>query len=165
MTRPHRRADRPQGFAAVSRARSGVPRNVVVGAVVGHRLRSYAPAVTARVTLRVRNQPALAARIEAVTREQLRAHWLALFEANEIPCGPINNYEQVFADRTSPGEMAVGSSSRRSATSLGHVKMSDTPTNPRRRAPLLGEHTDEVLKEYGFSADEIASLRGAGAVA
>jgi crotonobetainyl-CoA:carnitine CoA-transferase CaiB-like acyl-CoA transferase len=50
--------------------------------------------------------------------------------------------------------------------SLGSAfKMSETPTDPRRRAPLLGEHTAEVLAESGFSAEEIASLRAAGAVA
>ena len=47
---------------------------------------------------RVRNRAALAARIEAMTAPQPRAHWLTLFEANDIPCGPINDYAQVFAD-------------------------------------------------------------------
>jgi formyl-CoA transferase len=120
-------------------------------------------------TLRVRNQPALAARIEAVTREQPRAHWLALFEANEIPCGPINNYEQVFADpHITAREMAVEVEhpTLGRMRSLGSaIKMSETPTNPRRRAPMLGEHTEAVLTEYGFSTEEIASLRAAGAVA
>ena len=48
---------------------------------------------------------------------------------------------------------------------LGHLrtlgsplKMSATPTNPRRRAPLLGEHTNEILIECGLSEDEIAAL-------
>src|SRR5262245_34295537 len=116
-------------------------------------------------TLRVRNQPALAARIEAVTSEQPRSHWLALFEANDIPCGPINNYAQVFADpHLVAREMAVEVEHPTLGTmrSLGSpIKMSGTPTDPRRRAPLLGEHTEAVLEEYGFSAEEIASLRGA----
>ncbi len=47
---------------------------------------------------RVRNRDSLAQRIEAVTRERPRAHWLELFDANDIPCGPINDYAQVFAD-------------------------------------------------------------------
>jgi formyl-CoA transferase len=113
-------------------------------------------------TLRVRNQPALAARIEAVTIEQPRAHWLALFEANDIPCGPINNYAQVFADaHLVAREMAVevDHPTLGRMRSLGSaIKMSETPTDPRRRAPLLGEHTEAVLAEYGFSADEITSL-------
>jgi formyl-CoA transferase len=118
---------------------------------------------------RLENQAELAAQIEAVTSQQPRAHWIALFEANEIPCGPINNYEQVFADpHIIAREMAVNVEhpTLGRMKSLGSaIKMSGTPTNPRRRAPLLGEHTEAVLIEYGFSADEIASLRAAGAVA
>jgi crotonobetainyl-CoA:carnitine CoA-transferase CaiB-like acyl-CoA transferase len=118
-------------------------------------------------TLRVRNQPALAARIEAVTSERPRGHWLALFEANDIPCGPINNYAQVFADpHLVAREMSVevDHPTLGRTRSLGSaIKMSETPTDPRRRAPLLGEHTDAVLKECGFSGDEIASLHAAGA--
>jgi formyl-CoA transferase len=118
---------------------------------------------------RLENQAELAAQIEAVTSQQPRAHWIALFEANEIPCGPINNYEQVFADpHIIAREMAVDVEhpTLGRMKSLGSaIKMSGTPTNPRRRAPLLGEHTEAVLIEYGFSADEIASLRAAGAVA
>jgi formyl-CoA transferase len=41
--------------------------------------------------------------------------------------------------------------------------MSATPLDPTRRAPLLGEHTDEVLASIGFSPDEIEQLRAAGA--
>jgi crotonobetainyl-CoA:carnitine CoA-transferase CaiB-like acyl-CoA transferase len=49
--------------------------------------------------------------------------------------------------------------------SLGSaIKMSETPTDPRRRAPLLGEHTEEVLAENGFTAGEISSLLAAGAI-
>jgi crotonobetainyl-CoA:carnitine CoA-transferase CaiB-like acyl-CoA transferase len=118
--------------------------------------------------LRLAHEPELASRIEAVTSQQPRAHWLALFDANEIPCGPINNYEQVFADpHIIAREMAV----EVEHPTLGRVKalgsaikMSGTPTNPRRRAPMLGEHTDAVLRESGFSADEISVLRAAGAI-
>ncbi len=118
--------------------------------------------------LRLAHEPELASRIEAVTSQQPRAHWMALFDANEIPCGPINNYEQVFADpHIIAREMAV----EVEHPTLGRVKalgsaikMSGTPTNPRRRAPMLGEHTDAVLRESGFSADEISALRAAGAI-
>src|SRR3954462_5966708 len=47
---------------------------------------------------RTKHRAALAARIEAITATEPRAHWLALFDASSIPCGPINNYEQVFQD-------------------------------------------------------------------
>ena len=44
------------------------------------------------------------------------------------------------------------------------LKMSDTPPDVRRRAPQLGEHTDVVLREAGFSDSEIAALHESGAV-
>jgi crotonobetainyl-CoA:carnitine CoA-transferase CaiB-like acyl-CoA transferase len=117
---------------------------------------------------RVRNHAALAARIEAMTSERPRRYWLDLFEANDIPCGPINDYAQVFADpQINAREMVVDVEHPVLGTikTLGSpLKLSATPTDARRRAPLLGEHTDDVLMECGFSADEIASLRQAGAI-
>jgi crotonobetainyl-CoA:carnitine CoA-transferase CaiB-like acyl-CoA transferase len=117
---------------------------------------------------RVRNREALAARIESMTAEQPRSHWLALLEANDIPCGPINDYAQVFADpQVLAREMVV----EVDHPTLGHLrtlgsplKMSGTPPDVRRRAPLLGEHTDAVLREAGFRDEEIAALRHVGAV-
>ena len=65
--------------------------------VLGHPEWSDDPAFADNAS-RVRHREALAARIEAITATQPRAHWLALLEANDIPCGPINDYAQVFAD-------------------------------------------------------------------
>jgi formyl-CoA transferase len=100
---------------------------------------------------RVRNQAALAARIEAVTSRQPRRYWIDLFEQHEIPCGPINNYAQVFADaHVQAREMIVDINHPvlGEISQLGSpIKLSATPTDPRRRAPLLGEHTREVLDD------------------
>jgi crotonobetainyl-CoA:carnitine CoA-transferase CaiB-like acyl-CoA transferase len=101
--------------------------------------------------------------IESQTTERSCAEWIAIFEANGLPCGPINNYEQVFADpQLRFREMVVETDH----PTLGHlrtlgspVKMSETPPLAGRRAPLLGEHTDEVLAEAGFTTDEIAAIR------
>ena len=96
-----------------------------------------------------------------------RSHWLALFDANDIPCGPINDYAQVFAD---PQVIARDMVVETEHPTLGKVKtlgspikMSATPPDVSRRAPQLGEHTDEVLREAGFSSAEIAALRKSGA--
>jgi crotonobetainyl-CoA:carnitine CoA-transferase CaiB-like acyl-CoA transferase len=117
---------------------------------------------------RVNNHAALAAEIEAVTTQEPSRHWVELFEANDIPCGPINDYAHVFSDpHLAAREMAVDVDHPvlGSMRALGSaLKMSATPTNPRRRAPLLGEHTNSVLIEYGFSAPEIDALRAAGAI-
>jgi formyl-CoA transferase len=117
---------------------------------------------------RVRNQAALAAEIEALTTKEPSRHWVALFEANDIPCGPINDYARVFSDpHLATREMSVEIEHPvlGPMKALGSaLKMSETPTNPRRRAPLLGEHTSSVLLEHGFSEAEINALRQAGAI-
>jgi formyl-CoA transferase len=104
--------------------------------------------------MRIRNRADLAARIEAITVTQPRAHWLELFDANNIPCGPINDYSQVFQDpQVIARELVVDVEhpTLGAIRALGSpIKMSATPPDVRRRAPLLGEHTDEVLSEVGI---------------
>ena len=117
---------------------------------------------------RVRNRPAIADLIEAITSTRPRRHWLELFDANDIPCGPINNYEEVVRD---PQVLARQMVREVEHPTLGRLrtlgtplKMSATPPDPVRRAPLLGEHTDEVLQQAGFGGEEISALRRAGAL-
>jgi formyl-CoA transferase len=111
--------------------------------------------------MRIRNRADLATRIEAITSTKPRAHWLELFEANNIPCGPINDYAQVFEDpQVIARELVVGVEhpTLGAIKALGSpIKLSETPPAVRRRAPLLGEHTDQVLAEAGIRE------RGSGA--
>jgi crotonobetainyl-CoA:carnitine CoA-transferase CaiB-like acyl-CoA transferase len=83
--------------------------------------------------------------------------WVDLLIEAGVPCGPIHDYRQVFEDpHTQAREMEVRVDGTRM---LGiPVKLSETPGAVRRAAPALGEHTDEVLREAGFSDDEIAAL-------
>ena len=118
--------------------------------------------------IRVAHRDALAAQIESITVTQPRAYWLALLDANDIPCGPINDYAQVFADpQVRAREMVVETEH----PTLGHlrtlgspIKLSATPADVTRPAPQLGEHTIEVLTEAGFGDAEIAALRAVGAI-
>jgi crotonobetainyl-CoA:carnitine CoA-transferase CaiB-like acyl-CoA transferase len=116
----------------------------------------------ANATRRVHNRAALAARIERITSEHPRAHWIARLDAAGIPCGPINNYAEAFAD---PQIRARGMVAEVDHPTLGRVrmpgspiKMSETPPVVGRAAPRLGEHTREVLREAGYSDEEISAL-------
>ena len=135
--------------------------------VLGHTEWS-AEAAFADNASRVRNREALAARIESITVTRPSAHWLALLDANDIPCGPINDYAQVFADpQVRAREMVVETDHPalgRMSTLGSPIKMSATPPDVSRRAPQLGEHTDDVLAEAGYTANEIIALRSARAI-
>jgi formyl-CoA transferase len=88
--------------------------------------------------------------------------WVQALSEAGVPCGPIHDYRQVFEDpHTQAREMQVQLEHPVEGTisALGiPVKLSDTPGTIRRPAPLLGEHTAEVLREAGFSDAEIAAL-------
>ena len=117
---------------------------------------------------RVENRTALANLIERVTSQQPRDYWLERLEAHDIPCGPINDYREVMRDpQVRAREMVVETRhpTLGSLSTLGTpIKLSGTPLTPGRPAPLLGQHTDEVLAAAGFGEDEIAALRAAEAV-
>lgn len=111
---------------------------------------------------RVGNREELTARIETVTVTQLKSHWLELFGSHGIPCGPINTYAEAFAD---PQVRARGMVVEADHPSLGQtrapgppIKMSNGGSPAIRRAPLLGEHTEQVLREAGFSDQQIQML-------
>ena len=119
-------------------------------------------------TARVANRQALAGRIEAVTRTRPRAHWLALCEEHGVPCGPINTYADVFADEQIAARNMVVQTDHptlgRLRTLGTPLKMSRTPPRPGRAAPLLGQHTDEVLREAGYTPGELTAFRAAGLI-
>jgi formyl-CoA transferase len=117
---------------------------------------------------RVVHRADLADRIEAVTTQKRCSEWLAILAANDIPSGPINDYSQVFADRQIVARDMVVEVDH---PTLGHlrtlgspIKMSATPAEVDRRAPMLGEHSSEILREAGFSDADVIALRGTGAL-
>jgi crotonobetainyl-CoA:carnitine CoA-transferase CaiB-like acyl-CoA transferase len=104
----------------------------------------------------------LVAELESALAARSTDEWVeALIEAG-VPCGPIHDYRQVFEDEhTQAREMEVRLQHpvEGEIRALGiPVKMSNTPGAIRRAAPLLGEHTAEVLREAGFSEAEISAL-------
>jgi crotonobetainyl-CoA:carnitine CoA-transferase CaiB-like acyl-CoA transferase len=111
---------------------------------------------------RMRNLVALVPIISARTKTRSSADWVADFEAAGVPVGPINSIGDMLADpQVQSREMVAEVEHARAGRmkTLGTpVKFSATPTSIRRAAPLLGEHTRQVLGELGYSAAEIERL-------
>ena len=112
--------------------------------------------------LRVKNRKALEVLLEARFKTVPTAVWLERLEAAGIPAGPILTYDQVFADpHVIAREMAVEVTHPRAGATrvLGiPFKLGATPGSIRRPAPVLGEHTDEVLREIGYDDAAIADF-------
>jgi len=111
---------------------------------------------------RMEHRAELVAELESATATRDADEWVATLSEAGVPCGPIHDYRQVFEDpHTQAREMEVELEHPVEGTirALGiPVKLSDTPGAIRRPAPLLGEHTAEVLREVGLSDAEIAAL-------
>lgn len=124
---------------------------------------------------RVKHRETLVPQLMAITRTRTTAEWIAALEHRAVPCGPINDIGQAFADaqvqarglaieqpRSAQAVAAEGVSVVRSVASP--LRLSATPPVLHRAPPTLGEHTEEVLRELGLDASRIAALRANGIV-
>ena len=117
---------------------------------------------------RMDNRAALIEAIEVTTAGAPRAHWLSRLDREGVPSGPINTYAEALAD---PHALA-----RQMVVDLAHpgagpikalgipVKLSDTPGAVDRPAPLLGQHTAEILTELGYTDAEQRALSAQGVI-
>jgi crotonobetainyl-CoA:carnitine CoA-transferase CaiB-like acyl-CoA transferase len=116
---------------------------------------------------RMKNLHALTELMNARLKTRTVRQWISALEVEGVPCGPINSIADMAADpQTAAREMVVEFDHPRAGPTraLGlPIKLSATPGKVARAAPLLGEHTREVLGEYGFSSGEIEDLVGSGA--
>ncbi len=115
---------------------------------------------------RVRNRDTLVPLLARHMQRRPRADWLAALEAAKVPCGPINDLADVFADpQVRQRAMTVAVPHPLTDTLelvASPMKLSQTPVQLRRPPPLLGQHTDQVLAELGIGPSELARLRTSG---
>jgi formyl-CoA transferase len=112
---------------------------------------------------RVKNRETLIPMIQEEMMGKTRDEWLSLMEEYAVPGGPINEVDEVFADpQVLHREMLV----KMPHPTAGEVKlvgspikMSGTPVSYEMAPPLLGQHTEEILKELGYSVSEIKTFQ------
>ncbi|MGH3326548.1 MAG: CaiB/BaiF CoA transferase family protein [Streptomycetales bacterium] len=117
---------------------------------------------------RLEHRAELAAELEATLLHRTTEEWVSALLDAGVPCGPILDYAQVCEDpHVLAREMVVETLHPVEGRMPGlgiPIKMSETPGRVRKPAPLLGEHTDDVLAGHGYSPEEISALREKGAV-
>lgn len=117
---------------------------------------------------RVKNREPLSARIEALTRTLPTVEIVARLEAVEVPCGPIYTLDGVFSDPQTEHlglrQHFVHPKAGRFDTTGFPYRIEDRPLEVRYPPPLLGEQTEEILKDLGYDSRTIAGLKEQGAV-
>ena len=97
------------------------------------------------------------------------AEWLAKLEANDVPCAPVLSREEVIRNAQVVANELIVESNHPHAGPMRQprpaARFDKTPAGLHRPAPLLGEHSDEILQELGIGVRAAAELRAAGVVA
>jgi crotonobetainyl-CoA:carnitine CoA-transferase CaiB-like acyl-CoA transferase len=118
---------------------------------------------------RVLNRAQLVPKLEALMKTRNKADWLAALEAAKVPCGAINHLGEVFADpqiearnMVTRWQHPLNNGLRLVASPL---KLSATPVRTDLPPPLLGQHTDEVLRSVlNYSESQVTELKTKGAI-
>lgn len=112
---------------------------------------------------RSENRDAVNDKINSLTKDKTSAEWIALMNEAGVPCGPIYSIDQVFADEQ---VKHIGMEHPVTHPELGTFNVSGQAARMSRyeprtgvATPKRGQHTDEILDEFGFSAEEIADLK------
>ena len=118
---------------------------------------------------RVRNRAELVPKLETIMMTRTKADWLGALEAAKVPCGAINNLAEVFADEHVQARQMVNTWQHPVQPGLklvaSPIKMSRTPVRQDLAPPLLGQHTNDVLRDVlGYSVEQQTALRNKGVI-
>ncbi|CAA2136656.1 CaiB/BaiF CoA transferase family protein [Methylobacterium bullatum] len=121
------------------------------------------------IPARLANREELIEELERSFAARTSEEWVSLLLEAGIPAGRMNTYPEAFESehgRHREMRIEVPHPIEGTVPNIGFpVKLTGTPQRARRHAPLLGEHTEDVLSEFGLSTEEIAALRSRGAFA
>jgi formyl-CoA transferase len=113
--------------------------------------------------VRSKNRVRLNKELAAITATRISVEWMRALNDAGVPCGPIYSIDQVFADEQ---VRHLGLAQTVSHPALGAIQLvgqpvhlSRTPSKLRTAAPEKGEHTDEILREFGYDDGAIADFR------
>lgn len=113
---------------------------------------------------RHQNRDELIHELDGAFRARSRDEWIRLLKAADIPCGPVNDYAAMVKEPQVLANEYVTTLEHPSLGTIGVVgspiKMSVSETGPRRVAPELGQHTEEVLLAAGYTWEDIDRLKG-----
>jgi crotonobetainyl-CoA:carnitine CoA-transferase CaiB-like acyl-CoA transferase len=122
----------------------------------------------ANAAARLKNRDALNAEIDKLLCGRPSADWIAALNEAGVPCGPIYSIDQVFSDPQVEHLHIPQSVARPNGETLNVVSqpmtLSRTPSRIAVAPPDIGQHTDELLKEFGYGDGEITALRKANAI-
>jgi crotonobetainyl-CoA:carnitine CoA-transferase CaiB-like acyl-CoA transferase len=119
--------------------------------------------------LRLKNRDALNAALEGYLADRTSTEWVEYLNSAGVPCGPIYAIDKVFADPQVEHlglvqEIETGDARGRLRVIGQPVVLARTPSELVAAPPECGEHTEEVLGEFGFTPDEVSALRKANAI-
>ena len=120
-------------------------------------------------TARVHNRAALLALMQPQMLQRTTTDWIALLQDKAVPCGPINTIAEAFKDPQVKARGILKQLPRNAGDGIAHIatvanpmRLSATPVTYRSAPPALGQHTDEVLHEFGLDDSAIEALRKQG---
>jgi formyl-CoA transferase len=117
---------------------------------------------------RAKNRAKLNQEITRGLKTKTSAEWVAIFNKAGVPCGPIYRMDEVFADPQVKHMQVRAEVKHARLGMLGlinqPVKLSRTPARLVAASPERGEHTEEVLREMGFSSEEVKKFKSEGIV-